>query len=222
MEVNLDIKEIPKSCEECSFFKKESVKFGRYFSIKCLLTGVNTEAEGIGEQNDLKRKALKKCPLKKSTGIKEVEEENFLSKKFDELYEKAQNLMKKYNPCRIDENGLCLRSRNQEELFGYHKINNCCGNSKPSEYKGKSCKYLDENKGCTVKSLNCSIWFCDFIHTMFRKSDLLKEMEKIRKEAEEYNLAGDHRKPKEYTIKRAEISNKIDRLKKELKKMEKE
>jgi hypothetical protein len=137
------------------------------------------------------------------------------SEKYDELYEKVQNLIKKENPCRIDKDGICIRERTRKELFGVYKKNNCCGSPYFLDLSDKgTCKFLGEN-GCTIKSLQCSIWFCDFIYLMYKGTDFIKEVEKLRKEIAK-NDFNDHRKPRDFTLKKIEIKEKIENLNNEL------
>jgi hypothetical protein len=62
---------------------------------------------------------------------------------YDKLYNEAEELIKLYNPCQI-ENGICLRAR-KDKCKSF-----CC----------HGCKHLTE-KGCSAnKPLPCKIWFC--------------------------------------------------------------
>lgn len=131
-----------------------------------------------------------------------------IEQKYDELYEAANKLIQENSPCRIDSNGLCIRERFRFEMFGKYKENNCCGSPNINDLSGKkSCKFIGE-KGCTVKSLECSIWFCGFIRQWYKGTDFLNDIEKIQNEALKYNLL-DPRKPKEYTLEKIKIEDKI-------------
>lgn len=61
----------------------------------------------------------------------------FRSELYDVLYETADSILKKYDPCGF-KNGICKAG------------GNCC----------EGCKYLSK-KGCTVKALSCKIWLCE-------------------------------------------------------------
>ncbi|HOF42321.1 MAG TPA: hypothetical protein PLF30_02480 [Candidatus Moranbacteria bacterium] len=61
----------------------------------------------------------------------------FKSELYDALYETADSILKKYDPCKF-KSGTC-KTRG-----------NCC----------EGCKYLSKN-GCTVKALSCKLWLCD-------------------------------------------------------------
>ena len=61
---------------------------------------------------------------------------------YDQLYDEADKLFKKYNYCDIKDN-TCYQARR------CGCISFCC----------KRCEYLSDN-GCTVKSLTCKLWIC--------------------------------------------------------------
>jgi hypothetical protein len=92
--------------------------------------------------------------------------------KFNELYDKAQAALKKYNPCNVS-GGLCERGRRGGKNF-------CC--------QSPDCKYLGP-RGCTVKALQCSLSICStpMIHESYR-TEFKNEMWKIFAEALELNL----------------------------------
>jgi hypothetical protein len=106
------------------------------------------------------------------TVIKHHEEIVFLYNKYNELYDRASAVLKKYNPCNV-RNGKCNRAQHGGENF-------CC--SEPE------CKYLTP-KGCSTKSLSCRMWFCSSRYLGFWKRIRFKaEMDVIRKEATKYNM----------------------------------
>lgn len=74
------------------------------------------------------------------------------SKIYDELYADYSALIKKYNPCKI-ENSKCLRGTT------------CC----------VWCKHLGNN-GCKVKALTCKGWFCG---KALENKEFEKELEKL-------------------------------------------
>ena len=61
-----------------------------------------------------------------------------MSALYDELYEKADRVIKRHNPCRISR-GRCLA------------VYPCCD----------GCKFLSKIKGCLTKSLACKLWLCE-------------------------------------------------------------
>jgi len=70
---------------------------------------------------------------------------------YDIVWALADDLIKKYNPCRMKK-GVCIKRR----------INGCCSTY---DYKSKKhgetiCKYLDEDKGCTIQALGCKLYLC--------------------------------------------------------------
>ena len=87
------------------------------------------------------------------------------SKEYDEVYEKAQELFDKYNPCEIKREGSkvsCVGGLKQEgnEL--------CC----------YGCGYLGKN-GCTVKALDCKLWLCSVIA---RRHPIREELKKLKRD----------------------------------------
>jgi len=81
----------------------------------------------------------------------------------DRLYRRADKLIKRYNPCRI-EGEECLRGRNP-----------CCD----------ECKYLGK-KGCTVKSLMCKLHLCFKVRYLSPK--LSRMLSRIENQAFGYNI----------------------------------
>lgn len=106
-----------------------------------------------------------------------------LSAKYDELYEKADKILKKYNPCKVEGKGACATC-----LSGRHPdgtgISFCCG----------GCQHLGKN-GCTVKALSCKLWICNIAIT----EEVQREMNRIRVEVSMYGLNG-FRTSKEETM----------------------
>lgn len=70
-----------------------------------------------------------------------MKQEISLSELHDIIYEITDNLIQRYDPCKIDENGRCEESRPNE--------NTCC----------KGCKHLGAG-GCTVDALYCKLYLC--------------------------------------------------------------
>lgn len=91
-------------------------------------------------------------------------------KKFNKLYKKADRIMKKYNPCQIN-NRECFRHIENKLLLNF-----CC----------HECKHLDDS-GCTIKNIWCKIWLCDIAisNLPYRIFVKLREIEKL---ANKYNL----------------------------------
>jgi hypothetical protein len=101
----------------------------------------------------------------------------FISEKYDELYDKADKLLKEYNPCRI-KCGSCQANRIDPKYNSTKQL--CCG----------GCPYW--KNGCTVKSLACKLWLCGPVQGKFpypnnKKTELVSELvgklEDIRNEA---------------------------------------
>ena len=88
-----------------------------------------------------------------------------ISDLYDILFEKADKIIKKTNPCKI-KCGKCFRAQryNVENAF-------CCDAYSTFFTKIPECKYLTKN-GCSAeKPLYCRVWFCDTLkdHTDFPK-----------------------------------------------------
>lgn len=66
-----------------------------------------------------------------------------LSEIYDELYDRADEIMRKYNPCRFS-NGKCAGGEN------------CC----------RDCQHM-ASTGCTAKALACKLWLCDSIEGLY-------------------------------------------------------
>lgn len=76
----------------------------------------------------------------------------YYSEKYDELYDKADKLLKECNPCKI-KCGSCQANRIDPKYNSTKQL--CCG----------GCPYW--KNGCTVKSLACKLWLCTPIHGTF-------------------------------------------------------
>lgn len=139
---------------------------------------------------------------------------------YSEMYYKANKLMEEENPCKINAKGICIRERVRFEMFGTIKKNNCCGSPKKNNLSEEgTCKYLGE-KGCSVKSLECSLWFCNFIRDWYKGTKFLQEVDKIALDAEKLDLL-DSRKPKEYTLEKIRLKKDKEKIEKELKELKK-
>lgn len=88
-----------------------------------------------------------------------------LSIKYDRLYEKADRLFKKHNPCQFID-GLCIKNRKNGGVS-----NGCCH---------ESCDHLGP-RGCTIKSLGCKLFTCDYICENHEMLD--KKICKLRRKA---------------------------------------
>jgi len=65
-----------------------------------------------------------------------------LSALYDKLYEDAEIVLARYDPCKI-EDGKCLAGKP------------CCYE------RGRKCENLSKKDGCAVKSLACKLFLCD-------------------------------------------------------------
>jgi hypothetical protein len=82
----------------------------------------------------------------------------------DRLYDYANKIIKKYDPCKI-ENGACVRE------------NICCN----------GCKYLTKD-GCSIKCLWCKLWLCDYLLKKPKCRPLILRLKKIEKIASKKRL----------------------------------
>lgn len=99
---------------------------------------------------------------------------DFLDKKYDELFEKADTIVKKHNPCKIID-GQCSAMRKASDGL-------CC----------KTCPHISPS-GCAIKSLGCKIWLCYFDSFSCPSVEIAdsywEDMISILKEAEKYKLS---------------------------------
>jgi hypothetical protein len=106
-----------------------------------------------------------------------------IERKFEELYAKAEVILKRYNPCAISiVNGKisCIDCGIQSRSsFFKPAVPNflCC----------KGCKFHDIIKGCTAeKPLTCKLWLCLTATCKFPKCH--KALRKLRIEANDWGL----------------------------------
>ncbi len=102
----------------------------------------------------LKRKHALYCGHRKKLPMEEFLR---MSKEYDELYNEADHILKKFNPCHI-ENGRCLSGLP------------CC----------EDCEFLSRKNGCKEKSLACKLWLCEEATAMFPEcASLLDRLKKV-------------------------------------------
>jgi len=114
-------------------------------------------------------------------------------KLYDLIYNKANKLLKQYNPCNIR-----IKESN-DRLFG--KL--ICNNEYMCKRNGESlccsgCKYLGHN-GCTIKCLECKVGWCwqgktckdifedDLLHVNMPRT-FIHKMDRLRKIMKKYQL----------------------------------
>lgn len=117
-------------------------------------------------------------------------------KKYQKLYNRLQEIISTYSPCKFDDEGKCGRSQ-LFDLLKFKKNNqyNCCGDPLGLDTDAK-CRYLSDS-GCTVECLFCKTHFCEFAKANLPE-EILLEIEEIKKEAGNEDLL-DFRTPKEIT-----------------------
>lgn len=80
-----------------------------------------------------------------------------MAKRFDELWDEADEILKKFNPCNI-KNGSCFR--------GFL----CC----------HECEFLSRTRGCREKSLACKLWLCPAAREAYPEcAALLDQLEEV-------------------------------------------
>lgn len=114
---------------------------------------------------------------------------------YDDLYNQADKVLKKYNPCKIDGDQ-CRRcgpyTEHMQNLTGMLcglSRNPCCN----------ACPHLCKEEGCTVKSLGCKLHICEDMRKFVDK-ECLKELLTIQQEAVNNNIPLIGRASKEETF----------------------
>ena len=134
------------------------------------------------------------------------------SKLYDLIYDKADKLFKRYNPCniRFEKPNLFGDKIIQCKLFEYKNCRTglCC----------QGCDYLGE-LGCTVKSVGCKTGLCNgstnidralsYFDSYYKRLDaplpMKKELRKLCRLAHKYNFIGGGRKSKEDIFKENQL-----------------
>ena len=134
-----------------------------------------------------------------------------ISKLYDLIWIKADKLIRRYNPCEIQQ----MYGTSIVTGRGY-KASVVCNNTYMVETRGSKlccggCKWLDKDIGCTVKSVGCKVGTCwvDTSWEHIRETDLrlanlpdefVYPMDRLREIAKRYRIYG-IRKSKEETLK---------------------
>ena len=112
---------------------------------------------------------------------------------YDDLFERTDRLMKKYNPCNV-QNGQC------------RKGDPCCtAESHDDNLENNTCKYLKIPEGCSIKSLTCRLWLCGIESELAKDpkyKSFLSELQQLRIEADKYKFFV-FRGTKEQSLKRS-------------------
>ena len=104
-----------------------------------------------------------------------------LSEKFDELYKRAVEFNKKYNPCGFGKViKFCkgcgkIAQPNKRGKYETHKT--CCN----------GCKHLGPD-GCKVEALTCRLWFCQFVNLNKLPPEARDELNYLWNELHKLNL----------------------------------
>jgi hypothetical protein len=104
-------------------------------------------------------------------------------KAYDAIYDIANGLLRKYNPCKHDSDGICEGDR----LYRNGRKHGCCG----------GCKWLT-SKGCRVRALSCKLWLCP--NMKVRNRELRLKLWRLHIIAYKYHLASDIRQPRKHSL----------------------
>ncbi len=100
---------------------------------------------------------------------------------YNYLYEQADFLWKRYNPCNITE-GICLA------MWKHKRSDTCCTASRfTDDHVNNKCKDLGPF-GCKIKSLACKLWLCNDIDTADLRPEFRITLNALRKVAMDYGL----------------------------------
>ena len=101
-----------------------------------------------------------------------------LSILYDRIYDIAERLFKKHNPCNIRIKGnkvLCACKVHSK----YRQSSLCC-----QKISGSHCKYW--LNGCTVKCLPCKLFICP---ALYHNKQLNNKLHRLRRIAEKYGMS---------------------------------
>ena len=100
-----------------------------------------------------------------------------LSALYDRIYDIADRLIKKYNPCNIqtkDNKTKCINSN-------YKHNSLCCG------YYSERCKHWQD--GCTIKCLPCKLFACGAIRGDKKNNNFIRILSKLRRITSKHGLS---------------------------------
>lgn len=109
------------------------------------------------------------------------------SKLYDLIYDKADRLLKEYNPCNIHINkqGI-VRCRLYNSRYKQQYL--CCSGCVTTGYRdkqGQEIKKYWSNKGCTIRCLACKLYLCE---AKYRHKKLRKELDRLERIAVKYKI----------------------------------
>ena len=100
-----------------------------------------------------------------------------LSALYDRIYDIADRLFKKYNPCEI-----CIKDNKTKCINKHYNCNHLC-----CQWWTDRCKHWDN--GCTVKCLACKLFACYTIEESKRQVNFIKTLYKLRRIANKHGLS---------------------------------
>jgi len=103
------------------------------------------------------------------TAVKEEPSITELSAIYDRVYNIADRLFKKYNPCKIQ-----IKNNKTKCANKYYKCTHLC-----CQYWGDRCQHWQN--GCTIKCLACKLFICGEIQDNKVYIDLVKHINRLRR-----------------------------------------
>jgi hypothetical protein len=107
-----------------------------------------------------------------------------LSQKYDELYARAEAVLKEFNPCEV-----CKTKRGVEcfDTVRNTKLRGAFGINRPNLLCCNGCEFHNRKVGCTAeKPLMCKVWVCSTLRTA--KPEVAKKLDIIGREARPYGF----------------------------------
>lgn len=106
-----------------------------------------------------------------------------LSALYDRIYDIADRLFKKYNPCNIHTENKKLYCIDYHKNKGYNANRLCCSGC--GEYPEMDTNHWSKT-GCTVKCLACKLYICPTIRQQHRRFS--RQLSRLERFASHHNL----------------------------------
>jgi len=119
-------------------------------------------------------------------------ERKFVEKVYDEIFDEASELFKKYPVCGTFDFGICRKNIATYDNETLHKIEkeieagkrkscNCCNDT------FEECPYVSET-GCTTKNMSCKLFVCGWVMNKYKNNK--KFFDSLSKLKEKINMLG--------------------------------
>ncbi len=118
------------------------------------------------------------------TAIKDKLSAKDLSALYDRIYNIADRLFKKYNPCNIHIKHKKSRCVEYHKNRGYNTNRLCCSGC--GEYPERDINHWSKT-GCTVKCLACKLYICPKIRQQHRR--LSYQLSRLERFASHHNIS---------------------------------